>query len=227
MNDQRPDKSQAGSSGRDTGQLPKALPGFDHINRYWDTKHDIYAAKILPGEFYVSLNGELITTVLGSCVSACVRDRKTGIGGMNHFMLPDSRKSTTSAAWKDTPVSSETRYGNVAMERLINLVLAGGGQRKNLEIKLFGGSKVLNLTTDIGGNNVAFVKRYLQVEGLAIAAEDVLGYAPRKVQYFPLTGRVRVRKLNTLHNDTLTRREQEYLDSLAKKKVEGKVDIFK
>lgn len=227
MNKSDTDKLNARRKAGDTGQLPDALPGFGHINRYWDTKHDIYAAKILPGEFYVSLKGELITTVLGSCVSACVRDRKTGIGGMNHFMLPDSTKSTTSAAWKDTPVSSETRYGNVAMERLINLVLAGGGQRRDLEIKLFGGSKVLNLTTDIGGNNVGFVKRYLQKEGLSIMAEDVLGFAPRKVQYFPLTGRVRVRKLTSMHNDTLKRREEEYQKSLEKKKVEGKVDLFK
>lgn len=227
ISDKSPDKSPDKSKANDVGQLPQVLPGFEHINRYWDTKHDIYAAKILPGEFYVSINGELITTVLGSCVSACIRDRKTGIGGMNHFMLPDNRKSTTSSAWKDTPVSSETRYGNVAMERLINLVLAGGGQRKNLEIKLFGGSKVLNMTTDIGGNNVGFVKRYLRKEGFSIMSEDVLGFAPRKVQYFPLTGRVRVRKLTTLHNDTLSRREEEYQKSLEKKKVEGKVDIFK
>lgn len=208
------------------GQLPKSLPGFEHINRYWDTKHDIYAAKLLPGEFYVSLEGELITTVLGSCVSACVRDKVTGIGGMNHFMLPDSRKSTTSNAWKDTPVSSETRYGNVAMERLINLVLAGGGQKRNLEIKLFGGGKVLNMSTDIGGNNVEFVKNYLKTEGLSIVAEDVLGFAPRKVQYFPLTGRVRIKKLNTLHNDTLTEREKRYREELEKKRFEGRVDLF-
>ena len=75
----------------DMANAPPMLQGFEHINRYWDTKHNIFAAKILPGEFYVSLHGELITTVLGSCVSAGVRDKVSGIGGMNHFMLPDNR----------------------------------------------------------------------------------------------------------------------------------------
>ena len=210
----------------DMANAPPMLQGFTHINRYWDTKHDIFAAKILPGEFYVSLHGELITTVLGSCVSACIRDRVTGIGGMNHFMLPDNRDRTTSSAWENTPVSAETRYGNVAMERLINVILAGGGKRKNLEVKLFGGGKVLSINTDIGGKNVDFVKHYLQIEGFGIEAEDTRGPWPRKVQYFPLTGRVRVKRLNALHNDTLKRREQDYIKKLNEKKVEGKVDLF-
>ena len=210
----------------DMANAPPILQGFEHINRYWDTKHNIFAAKILPGEFYVSLHGELITTVLGSCVSACIRDRVSGIGGMNHFMLPDNRERTTSSAWENTPVSAETRYGNVAMERLINVILAGGGKRQNLEVKLFGGGKVLSINTDIGGKNVDFVKLYLQKEGLNVDSEDTRGPWPRKVQYFPLTGRVRVKRLNALHNDTLSRREKAYIKTLKEKKVEGKVDLF-
>lgn len=210
----------------DMAKAPPILQGFEHINRYWDTKHDIFAAKILPGEFYVSLHGELITTVLGSCVSACVRDKVSGIGGMNHFMLPDNRERTTSSAWANTPVSAETRYGNVAMERLINVILAGGGKRKNLEVKLFGGGRVLNINTDIGGKNVDFVHHYLEMEGLKVDSEDTRGVWPRKVQYFPLTGRVRVKRLNALHNDTLHKREREYLKRLKEKKVAGKVDLF-
>ena len=210
----------------DMADAPPMLQGFEHINRYWDTKHDIFAAKILPGEFYVSLHGELVTTVLGSCVSACIRDKVTGIGGMNHFMLPDSRERRRSSAWENTPVSAETRYGNVAMERLINVILAGGGKRKNLEVKLFGGGKVLNINTDIGSKNVDFVKSYLLAEGLKIIAEDTKGFWPRKIQYFPLTGRVRVKRLNAVNNDTLQRREQEYIKRLKDKKVQGKVDLF-
>ena len=210
----------------DMANAPPILQGFEHINRYWDTKHDIFAAKILPGEFYVSLHGELITTVLGSCVSACIRDKVIGIGGMNHFMLPDSGQRTRSSAWEDTPVSAETRYGNVAMERLINVILANGGDRKNLEVKLFGGGKVLNINTDIGGKNVDFVKDYLSAEKFEVVAEDTRGVWPRKVQYFPLTGRVRIKRLNALHNDTLSRREQAYIKRLKDKKVQGKVDLF-
>lgn len=206
-------------------QFPKALAGFEHINRYWDVRHDIYAAKILPGEFYVSLSGELITTVLGSCVSACIRDPDTGIGGMNHFMLPTNLNKKPKS-WENTPVSYETRYGNVAMERLINVILAGGCKRENMEIKLFGGGKVLDLNADIGWNNVDFVKNYLAKEGFSVTSEDVGGRCPRKIQYFPLTGRVRVKKLNNMHNGTLTEREKSYLESLKVVKVEGRIDLF-
>jgi len=205
--------------------LPATLTGFEAINRYWDEKNDILAAKILPGEFYVSVSGELITTVLGSCVSACIRDRKTGIGGMNHFMLPtDTRRNPNS--WNDTPVNMQTRYGNIAMERLINIILASGGKRINLEIKLFGGGKVLQIETDIGGKNINFVKQYLITEGLKIAAEDVGGIHPRKVQYYPKTGRVRVKKLIKLHNETLIQREKTYVKSLSTSPIEGKIDLF-
>lgn len=210
---------------KDSGQIPDALPGFEHINRYWDMRHDIYAAKILPGEFYVSMHGELITTVLGSCVSACVRDPETGVGGMNHFMLPDNQMHK-SKAWENTPVNAQTRYGNIAMERLINVVLASGCKRENIEIKLFGGGKVLNLSVDIGGKNVDFVRKYLDTEGFSAVSEDVGGVCPRKVQYFPLTGRVRVKKLNTMHNATLTERERAYRESLKSEQVEGKIDLF-
>lgn len=129
---------------------PPLLPGFENINRYWDAKHNIYAAKLLPGDFYVSLHGELITTVLGSCVSACIRDPKSGVGGMNHFMLPDNQNQVSAKTWENTPVSDQTRYGNIAMERLINIVIASGGRKSDMEVKLFGGGKVLNIDADIG-----------------------------------------------------------------------------
>jgi len=205
--------------------LPRALAGFESINRYWDITNNIYAAKLLPGEFYVSMNGELITTVLGSCVSACIRDTITGIGGMNHFMLPVDI-SSDGKSWRNTPVNAQTRYGNIAMERLINVILAGGGKRHNLEIKLFGGGKVLQIDTDIGGKNIDFVKRYLETEGFQITAEDVGGNRPRKIQYFPNTGRVRVKSLNSLHNDTLTQRESSYIETINKEPVGGKIDLF-
>ena len=207
-------------------QAPPLLPGFDHINRYWDAQHNIYAAKLLPGDFYVSLHGELITTVLGSCISACIRDPKTGVGGMNNFMLPEKRNGDLKQSWVDTPVSDQMRYGNIAMERLINLVLASGSRKQDIEIKLFGGGRVLDISTDIGGKNITFVKQYLAAEGLAITSEDVGGPCPRKVQYFPLTGRVRIKKLNSMHNQTLQNREKEYIENLNKTKVAGKIDLF-
>jgi chemotaxis protein CheD len=215
-----------GDNERDYGEMPIPLRGFEHINRYWDQRHDIFAAKIKPGEYYVSVHGEMIATVLGSCVSACVRDPVSGIGGMNHFMLPDNT-THRSGSWANTPVNTEARYGNIAMERLINVIIANGGIRKNLEMKVFGGGKVLNLTTDIGGNNINFVKQYINKEGFNIESEDVGGVYPRKVQYFPLSGRVRVKRLYRMHNETLIKREAEYIDSLKHEKLAGKVDLFK
>ena len=210
---------------RDFGDMPIALRGFEHINRYWDQRHDIFAAKIKPGEYYVSVYGEMIATVLGSCISACIRDPVSGIGGMNHFMLPEN-SGHSSGAWENTAVSTEARYGNIAMERLINVIIANGGIRKNLEVKVFGGGKVLNLKTDIGGNNIDFVKKYILKEGFKIASEDVGGVYPRKVQYFPLSGRVRVKKLFRMHNETVVKRETEYIDTIRHEKITGKVDIF-
>ncbi len=210
---------------QESGSMPMTLPGFESINRYWDTKHDIFAAKIMPGEYYVSLHGEMIVTVLGSCVSACIRDKELGIGGMNHFMLPDNRWFNMKQ-WENTPVSIETRYGNIAMERLINVIIANGGKRKNLEVKLFGGGRVLDLSTDIGGKNIEFVRHYLMTEKLEITAIDVGGIYPRKVLYFPVSGRARMKKLIRLHNDTLLNREKKYIDNLKHEEYEGKVDIF-
>jgi chemotaxis protein CheD len=204
--------------------LPAALPGFEHIKRYWDNQHQIFAAKIVQGEFYVSAHGEMITTVLGSCVSACIRDTALGIGGMNHFMLPrDVRRDADAEV---TPVDTALRYGNVAMERLINCILGHGGSRRSLEVKLFGGGRLLDITTDIGRANIEFVRGYLKMEDLNIAAEDLGGDLPRKVNYNPVSGRARVKKLLRLHNDTLIQRELAYMTTLRTKPDVGSVDLF-
>lgn len=119
----------------------KPLSGFEGIQRYWDRERQMPAAKILPGEYYVSNQNELITTVLGSCVSACIRDPVAGIGGMNHFMLPNSERGNWNG--KHSIASNATRYGNFAMEHMINDILKHGGERGNLEVKVFGGGKSL------------------------------------------------------------------------------------
>lgn len=205
--------------------LPDTLPGFENIGRYWDDKHNIYAAKIVQGEYYVTTRGEMITTVLGSCVSACIRDKKLGVGGMNHFMLPIDNKYKYST-WKDSPVDTAARYGNVAMERLINVILSLGGCRENLEIKLFGGGRVLNITMDVGKENIDFVRHYLHMENLAITSEDLGGKYPRKLMYFPASGRAMVKKIMQLHNETILQRERRYLETLKVEPVEGEIEIF-
>lgn len=190
---------------------------------YFDRTFDCNAAKISPGEYYYTDKDMLIVTVLGSCVSACIRDNVTGIGGMNHFMLPDS-----AAADKDSPVSESMRYGTYAMEVLINQLLRNGARRENLEAKIFGGGNVLKsfTTMNVGDRNAIFVRKYLKEEGIRILSEDLLDIYPRKVYYFPKTGRVLVKKLKTMHNDTLVRREEAYASKLNVADVGGEVDLF-
>jgi len=207
---------------RQCSDLPPSLPGFEHINRYWDKLHGTCSAKILPGEYYVTTQPELIVTVLGSCVSACVRDPVFGIGGMNHFMLPQSGGGNVAS----TALSDSARYGNVAMEHLINEILTHGGQRGNLEVKLFGGGRVMAGMSDIGGRNISFVRDYLEVEGFEAIAEDLGGTHPRKVVYNPKTGKVLMKKLRSMHNNTIIERETAYMHELEARPISGEVDLF-
>lgn len=202
---------------------PRAYPEYAHLQRYWDKMHDIYATKILPGDCYVTGQDEAVVTVLGSCVSACVRDPGLGIGGMNHFMLPEG-----GPAHNASPVmlTAAARYGNFAMEQLINGVLSHGGRRERLEVKVFGGGRVLRAMTDIGARNIAFVHAYLAMEGLTPIAHDLGGEYPRKVYYFPASGRVRVKKLVQLHNRTLLERESDYRRRIAEEPVDGGAELF-
>jgi chemotaxis protein CheD len=204
---------------------PRPLAGFERINRYWDPVHVMYAAKILPGEYYVTREDEGIVTVLGSCVSACVRDPVMGIGGMNHFMLPENMSDPSSGKWGGD-LDASTRYGGFAMERLINDILKHGGIRKNLEFKLFGGGRILAQMTDIGRRNIEFVRHYLLMEGFRVTAEDLGDVYPRKVYYFPATGKVRLMKLRSLHNTTIIERESAYRQEIEKKPVAGDVELF-
>ena len=205
---------------------PKPLKGFSHINRYWDRQQGVYAAKILPGQFYISTQGEMIVTVLGSCISACVRDKYRAVGGMNHFMLPMQRENMHDK--KHFSISESARYGNWAMEYLINEILKNGGEKRNLEVKIFGGGKVLESMSqiDIGRKNIEFVSHFITNEGLSLVAQDVGGLYPRKVLYFPDTGSVKVKKLKTVRNDVVFKREQDYARSINAKPQQGDVELF-
>lgn len=205
--------------------MPKALPGFEGINRYWDNKHNKYVAKILPGQFYISKNDELIATVLGSCISVCVTDPAMRIGGMNHFMLP-RHVDGNDDIWGSTVINAQTRYGNYAMEHLINELMKNGAHRSRLELKVVGGGRVMRDMTDVGLRNIAFIYDYIAEEHLKLISEDVGDLWPRKVLYNPLNGKVWVRKLRKLANDTILDRDREYMAQLESERVEGTVDLF-
>jgi len=199
---------------RKPGALPLALPGFEKINRYWDPMHNMCAAKILPGEYYVTCESEIVVTVLGSCISVCVRDPVAGVGGMNHFMLPVRQHKSVGSWSVDSSQEQAMRYGDSAMKRLLNEILSHGGRRENLEAKIFGGGRIIEQMTDIGASNIDFIHKYVKSIGLRLVNEDTGGIYPRKVYYFLQEGKVRVKKLRTLHNDTIIQREVSYLEQL-------------
>ncbi len=203
-----------------------SITGFENIKRYWDKQNDIEAAKLLPGDYYVTSNHELLTTVLGSCISACIRDKVTGIGGMNHFMLPETTQHKLNAG-AEAVVGNATRYGNYAMEHLINTILGNGGKRKNLEVKIFGGGKIIPTLGDVGSKNVQFVLEYIDTEALRLVSQDLGDIYPRKVNFYPKTGKVRMKKIKNLHNETIASRETQYRTSIKDTPVEsGDIELF-
>jgi chemotaxis protein CheD len=205
-------------------EMEKALPHFGHIGRHFDPRESKVVAKLLPGDYYVTLGDEMVFTVLGSCVSACVRDRMLGIGGMNHFMLPEDGADST-RPWGNS-ASAATRYGNVAMEMLINDILKNGGRREHLEFKLVGGGRVLDAMTDIGARNIEFVRSYMKQEGFKVLGEDLGGEHPRKVMFHPKTGAARVKKLTRTKPAEIVERERRYSKKIESTPVAGDVELF-
>ena len=143
---------------------------------------------------------------------------------MNHFMLPFSEGQ----GWggDDDITSTATRYGNYAMEHMINDMLKAGAIKKNLEVKIFGGGQIISGMSDIGLKNIEFVRAYVKSEGLNLVGEDVGDVFPRKVLYYPLSGRARIKKLKQLHNDTIAQREQTYRHGIEHEPIAGDIELF-
>jgi chemotaxis protein CheD len=186
------------------------------IKQYFDHVNNCNTAKILPGEFYVTHKEEMITTVLGSCVSACIYDPQRNWGGMNHFMLPGS----------DNDEMASARYGLYAMESLINEILKLGSRKETLKAKLFGGGQIIAQLTDVGQKNIRFAKKFLFSEGIPLESSDLGLVYPRKVNFFPATGKVLVKRLKSLNNNTIQEREHEYMRRLNQQPITGDIDLF-
>jgi chemotaxis protein CheD len=208
-----------------TRPAPPPNPGFDGIQRSWDATSGRWSAKILPGEYYVTSQDESITTILGSCISACIRDRELRIGGMNHFMLPEDT-SDGQSSWMDKATGLATRYGSFAMESLVNEILKRGGRRNRLEVKLFGGGKMLASMIDVGARNIAFARDWLKTEGFVVLAEDVGDTVPRRIVYTPADGKVMVRHLMSMESRAIATREQNYLSTFRKQPDGNDVELF-
>ena len=158
---------------------------------YFDTKIGAQATIVLPGDHMVSSEPDhALVTLLGSCVAACIRDPDTGVGGLNHFLLPDDKGGNEGGP-------RSLRYGTHAMEVLINDILKRGGSKSRLEAKVFGGGNVIDTSASetVGDRNASFVIEYLRREGIQVAASDLGGTRARRVFYFPTSGRVSVLRL--------------------------------
>ena len=197
-------------------------PG-DAVERrsHFDRSAGATAIWIFQGDFYVSSRPELfLTTVLGSCIAVCMRDPLAQCGGMNHFLLPDAEHR------EDHYPSLALRYGSYSIERLINAILSRGGRRERLEVKVFGGATVLGNGSDIGGRNVEFIEHYFAKERLPIAAADLRGTLPRKLRYFPTTGRALVSELRDREAIEAVKSESAMRTSMEFAGVAGNVDVF-
>lgn len=188
--------------------------------RYFDPRFDATIITVAPGEHEItSAKDEIVATVLGSCVAVCLRDPQLGVGGMNHFLLPKNNGGDPNAG---------ERYGDTAMEVLINGLLKRGARRSNLEAKVFGGARVLSGATmlAIGDNNIAFVNEFLRVEGIPIVSKDVGGTRSRRIHYQPSTGRAWVQHVQPSTRDSGQEQELAYLNRLKNQPVAGEVEVW-
>ncbi len=183
---------------------------------YADHHFQYDAVKVLPGEYYVSSEDLVVMTVLGSCIAACIWDGKARTGGMNHFMLPEGEDGSG-------------RYGSYAMELLINEMLKLGARRETMQAKVFGGGQVMAgfTTMNVGERNTKFVLDYLATERIPVVSQDVLDIHPRKVCFFPVTGKALVKRLAHSHPETLVVEERKgNAASVAKSTAGGSIDLF-
>ncbi|BCL71692.1 putative chemoreceptor glutamine deamidase cheD [Vibrio nigripulchritudo MADA3029] len=182
--------------------------------RFYHQQKKVHMVKVLPGGVYTSREPEVICTGLGSCIAACMWDPHAFVGGMNHFLLPFDSKYEIEH-WHPTEIiSTASRYGNNAMEMLINQLLAGGAVRERIRLKLFGGAQMMGKTALIGDKNIEFALNYARQEGFEIDAQDLGGMIPRKVMFDPLSGQAWVKRIRFTEVDKVKRREAAYAKEL-------------
>ena len=172
------------------------------------------------GGLRVSPQPLVLDTVLGSCIAACLFDPVTGVGGMNHFMLPEGI---------DPGNPNSARYGVYAMEMLISEIMKQGGQRRRFQAKIFGGGHVLKIRESLDGvpqRNIEFVRRFLNTEQIPVVSEDLGGYQARRVLFHTHTGKVFLKRLGGNDAERTAEEEIVYLLSLKKQKLDGDVTLF-
>lgn len=174
------------------------------------------------GGLHVSDKPVILDAILGSCISACLYDPKTHIGGMNHFMLPKSM---------DLQNPTSTRYGVYAMEILITALVKLGARQHFLEAKIFGGGHVLKVKESLEGvpqKNIEFVRNFLYMENIPVIKEDVGGYEPRRVLFNPYTSKVTMKRLNVREIQTTIHEEVKFVEKISGEpaSTDGDTEIF-
>ncbi|WP_448204449.1 chemotaxis protein [Azospirillum sp. sgz302134] len=188
---------------------------------YFNPQFQAHTLKVFLGHHLVSDRSDvMMVTTLGSCVAACVHDPATAIGGMNHFLLPEVPES------EDGGTGTAARYGSVAMERLINDLLAKGARRERLEVKLFGGARVIDSSFDVGQRNARFALDYIRREGLKLVGQDLGGASARRIHYFPHTGKAMRKMLRPEALSETASQELHFRSTLRQQPIEGDVELF-
>lgn len=174
------------------------------------------------GGYYVSREPSVVKTILGSCISVCFFESEKKIGGMNHFMLPESKDLDNIDDYNNT------RYGIYAMEVTMNEILKLGGKKINITAKIFGGGNVLpGITSNVlkvADKNISFAKKFLSDESIPIISEDIGGNSPRKVFFFNTKNKIMVKKLEAISKEFSVEQEIKYSKSL-EDKLKEKSDI--
>lgn len=186
------------------------------LRRFFNAQDGCWHVQLTQGDTYATGEAnEVLTTVLGSCVAACIRDPFANVGGMNHFLLPEGTGEDRNAV----------RYGVNAMELLINGLLKRGATRSNLQAKLFGGANVIAGLSDVGTRNAVFAQQYLVNEGIPFIGGSVGGNLPRRVRFWPLTGRAAQLELLPIEAGSLGQQERDTAARLRKHVQEEVSDV--
>jgi chemotaxis protein CheD len=186
---------------------------------------------IHPGEYLVSRDDMIISTVLGSCVAVALKDRESNVGGLNHFMLPVPFKKSLTPDFPVEFISENGRYGSYAMELLINEMMKRGAKKSGIQAKVFGGASMLHLgqgsTLSIATGNIYFAFEFLKTEGIPVLSSDVGGDRARKILFFVRSGKVLLKRIRGTFNALVEEEDRTYLNRITSKPIEGSLVWFK
>ena len=189
--------------------------------RYFDNRLQKEAVKLLPGQYYATASDKALVTILGSCVAACIFDQEKKIGGMNHFMLPHSNNGE----WAGNNLS--TRYGNYAMEHLLNELMKVGVQKHDMQLKIYGGGNVNeSMNNTVSESNIQFIKSYCNMENLKVEEEDLGGNLSRRIVFETKNGHVIVNYISDLESQ-MAKQEQAYKQHIEQELKQYEYEIFK